>query len=180
MILSDYDIQQYQNLMEGGLMSPFDRDQLNPASYDVRLSSVVRWFDTEIAELDTADLVRHTISHEDESFILEPGMFVLGSTIEKVRLPMDLVARVEGKSSLGRLGLMVHVTAGYIDPGFEGQITLEIKNVNNIPIRLHWSMRIAQIAFQRMSSAPIKGYDQTGHYQGQEGPTESRYRIDAG
>lgn len=177
LILSDYDILQYQKLYEGGLISPFDKAQVNPASYDLRLSAVTRWF-VKDQQLDTRNLVGHTVPYEGEQFLLEPGEFILGATEETVRLPLELAARVEGKSSLGRLGLMVHVTAGYIDPEFSGQITLEIKNINNVPIVLHAGMRIAQIAFERMSSVPMKGYSQTGHYQGQEGPTESRYRYD--
>lgn len=164
--------------MDGGLISPFDREQINPASYDLRLHYMTRWFDRTM-KLDTADLEEHTFPYEIEDFVLlEPDEFILGCTQERVSLPADLVARVEGKSSLGRLGLMVHVTAGYIDPGFDGQVTLEIKNVNRVPIKLYAGMRIGQIAFERMSSVPIKDYNQTGHYQGQEGPTESRYKYD--
>lgn len=176
MILSDYDIQSYQRLMEGGLVDPFNTDQLNPASYDLRLHYMTRWFTDE--PLDIMDVGGHTVPHEDESFTLEPGEFILGCTQEEISLPMDLAARVEGKSSLGRLGLMIHVTAGYIDPGFSGQITLEIKNTNKVPLTLYTGMRIGQIAFERMNSAPIRGYDQTGRYQGQMGPTESRYKYD--
>lgn len=177
MILSDYDILQYQKLYEGGLLSPFDKDQVNPASYDLRLSPVTRWF-VKDQKLDTMDLRPHTVPYESEQLLLEPGEFILGATEETVNLPLELAARVEGKSSLGRLGLMVHVTAGYVDPGFVGQVTLEIKNVNSVPIMLYSGMRIAHIAFERMSSVPMKGYDQTGNYQGQQGPTESRYRYD--
>jgi dCTP deaminase len=122
---------------------------------------------TELVEIDG-----------DEPFILHPGEFVLGSTRERVTLPDDLVARLEGKSSLGRLGLLIHSTAGFIDPGFDGHVTLELSNVANLPITIYDGMKIGQISFMRMTEparAPY-GSDTTGSkYQGQRGPTPSRY-----
>ena len=116
-------------------------------------------------------------------FALHPGEFVLGSTLERVALPDDLVGRLEGKSSLGRVGLIIHSTAGYIDPGFEGQITLELSNVATVPILLYPGMRVAQISFLTMTTPAERPYASPGlesHYQGQTGPTESRLRVGPG
>ena len=113
-------------------------------------------------------------------FVLHPGEFVLGSTFERVALPDDLVGRLEGKSSLGRVGLIIHSTAGYVDPGFEGQITLELSNVATVPILLYPGMRVAQISFLTMTTPAARPYASPGldsHYQGQRGPTESRLRV---
>jgi len=115
---------------------------------------------------------------EDEAFILHPGEFVLGSTIERVRLPDDLVARLEGKSSLGRLGLLIHSTAGYVDPGWDGFLTLELSNVANLPITIYPHMKIGQISFFRLSTPAEVPYGSKGtrsKYQGQRGPTASRF-----
>jgi dCTP deaminase len=115
---------------------------------------------------------------DDDPFILHPGEFVLGSTAEYVRLPNDLVARLEGKSSLGRLGLLIHSTAGYVDPGFEGHLTLELSNVANLPITIYPNMKIGQISFFRLSSAAENPYGSSkvgSKYQGQRGPTPSKY-----
>jgi dCTP deaminase len=117
----------------------------------------------------------------DEPFILHPGEFVLGSTLERVGLPDDLVARLEGKSSLGRLGLLIHSTAGYVDPGWDGNLTLELSNVANLPITLYDGMKIGQISFQRLTS-PVEvayGDDRIGsRYRGQRDPTASLYHRD--
>ena len=117
----------------------------------------------------------------DEPFILHPGEFVLGATYERVGLPNDLVARLEGRSSLGRLGLMIHSTAGYVDPGWEGTLTLELSNVANLPIKLYDGMKIGQISFQRMSSPAEVAYGDErigSRYRGQTDPTASRYHAD--
>ena len=114
----------------------------------------------------------------DEPFILHPGEFVLGSTRERVALPDDLVARLEGKSSLGRLGLLIHSTAGFIDPGFDGHVTLELSNVANLPITIYEGMKIGQISFMKMTEAAAKPYgsgELGSKYQGQRGPTASQY-----
>ena len=114
----------------------------------------------------------------DEQFILHPGEFVLGSTLERVALPDDLVARLEGKSSLGRLGLLIHSTAGYVDPGWDGNLTLELSNVANLPITLFDGMKIGQISFQRLSSPVERAYGDPSlgsRYRGQTDPTASRY-----
>lgn len=179
MILSDYDIRTYQE--RGALeISPYSRNQINPASYDVRLGETIRTFPPSNEPLDLRDLTPHTKVSviPDEGWVLEPGDFLLGTTEERVYIPEDMVCMVNGKSSLGRLGILVHATAGYVDPGFEGEITLEISNLLPRPVILYKGMRIAQLVFAKMASAPGGGYHIKGRYQGQEGPTESRYTLD--
>src|SRR2546423_15234734 len=115
---------------------------------------------------------------QEEAFIRHPGEFVLGSTLERVRIPDDLVARLEGKSSLGRLGLLIHSTAGYVDPGWNGYLTLELSNVSNLPITIYPAMKIGQISFFRLTTAaetPYGSRDRGSKYQGQRGPTASRF-----
>ncbi|MGH2554254.1 MAG: dCTP deaminase, partial [Actinomycetota bacterium] len=127
---------------------------------------------------DQSDLTRMVEPEGDNPFILHPGEFVLGSTLERVRLPDDLVARLEGKSSLGRLGLLIHSTAGYVDPGWDGFLTLELSNVANLPITIYAGMKIGQISFFRLTSAAERPYgsrDRGSKYQGQQGPTASRF-----
>ena len=124
---------------------------------------------------DVTELVETT---DGEPFILHPGEFVLGSTLERVALPDDLVARLEGKSSLGRLGLLIHSTAGYVDPGWDGYLTLELSNVANLPITIYPSMKIGQISFFRLSTpadVPYGSSSMKSKYQGQRGPTASRF-----
>lgn len=184
MLVPDHEIisrVQWGNL----LIRPFDEDLVQPASVDVRLSEWVR-VPHPLAVgagtvLDVADLLPdHTEVRRipEEGWVLQPGAFLLGCTLEWVELPSDLTARVEGKSSVGRLGVTAHITAGFIDPGFRGQVTLEIANLMPMPVRLRRGMRIAQLAFTEMTSEPKRLYGQAGHYQGQRGPTESRYRLD--
>ncbi len=185
MILSDTMI----NLSDDVAITPYDPDQLNPASYDLRLSDqlMIGSYMGDLSSLqgpiDLADLPDDYLTHhqipEGRSYTLYPGEFILGCTSERVTLPGSLAARVEGKSSLARVGLAVHVTGGFIDPGFDGQITLEIVNLFNRPLCLHPGMRIAQIAFMMIMGNVGKSYAVTGHYQGQTGPTLSRYRMDA-
>jgi dCTP deaminase len=125
---------------------------------------------TRLVEIDAED--------PERTFILHPGEFVLGSTLERVALPDDTVGRIDGKSSLGRLGLLIHSTAGFIDPGFDGHITLELSNVASLPITLYPGMKIGQISFLRMTTAADVPYGATqlgSKYQGQRGPTPSRY-----
>ncbi|MFE0490249.1 dCTP deaminase [Streptomyces griseoaurantiacus] len=160
---------------------PFDPERVQPASVDLLLDQYVRTLTPWGGFIDVADVEEgHTTLSEIEEagWLLQPGEFLLGSTVERVSLPDDLAARVEGKSSLGRLGLTVHVTAGFIDPGFSGQITLEIANLSGTPIRLRRLMPIAQLCLVPMSAAPVRPYGRAGnHYQGQYGPTESRYEL---
>jgi dCTP deaminase len=157
---------------------PFSVDNLNPASYDLTLHQTIRIMSSESGPLDLADLQPYSVPYDiDSSYDMAPGEFLLACTSETVRLSDTIVGRVEGKSSLARVGLAVHVTGGFIDPGFQGQITLEIVNLFPRPIRIYPYMRIAQIAFTPTDGTPARTYSSTGHYNGQFGPTESRYRI---
>lgn len=155
---------------------------LQPSSIDVRIDRYFRLFDNhKYSEIDPsreqADLTRLIAVDPDEGFILHPGEFVLGSTFEQVTLPNDIAARLEGKSSLGRLGLLTHSTAGFIDPGFSGHVTLELSNMATLPIRLWPGMKIGQLCFFQLSSAADNPYGQgaqNSRYHGQKGPTASR------
>ncbi|HKP18186.1 MAG TPA: dCTP deaminase [Gaiellaceae bacterium] len=181
MVLSDRTIQRL--LAEGRIeIDPYDPALLQPSSVDVRVDRYFRVFrnsrypyiDVKQAQEDLTELVEI----DGDPFILHPGEFVLGSTLERVRLPDDLVARLEGKSSLGRLGLLIHSTAGFIDPGWDGHVTLELSNVANLPITIYHGMKIGQVSFVQLSEAAEKPYGSGGlgsKYQGQQGPTPSRY-----
>ena len=182
MILSDRTI--VEEIKAGRIeIDPFDEQCVQPSSVDLHVDRRFRTFHnarypfidvkkempglTELVEVDG-----------DNPFILHPGEFVLGSTLERVRLPDDLVARLEGKSSLGRLGLLIHSTAGYVDPGWDGFLTLELSNVANLPITIYAGMKIGQISFFRLTSAAERPYgsrDRGSKYQGQQGPTASRF-----
>ena len=181
MLLSDRDIQ--AELDAGRVaLEPFDPSMVQPSSIDVRLDRFFRTFENhryphiDPAE-DQPDLTREVEPEGEEPFILHPGEFVLGSTYEVVTLPDDVAARLEGKSSLGRLGLLTHSTAGFIDPGFSGHVTLELANVANLPIKLWPGMKIGQLCFYRLSSPAEHPYGSEKYgsrYQGQRGPTPSR------
>ena len=182
MILSDRDIR--AALAEGTIgIEPFDDADIQPSSVDLHVDRYFRTFhNARYPFIDVKkpmeDLTEMVEVGEEEAFILHPGEFVLGSTSEYVRLPNDLVARLEGKSSLGRLGLLIHSTAGYVDPGFEGRLTLELSNVANLPITLYPGMKIGQISFFRLTSDAENPYGSgkvRSKYQGQRGPTPSRY-----
>ena len=168
-------------------MSGFDPEHLNPASYDLTLSPVIRASTGLKGILDVAAIepgYTRVLEMGENGMVLFPGEFILAATNEVVTIPQDLAARVEGKSSLGRIGLAVHITAGFIDPGFHGSITLEIVNLLGRPIRLRPNMRIAQIAFIRMAARPFRGYEKTGHYQHQgtglvSEPVESCFKMAA-
>lgn len=163
-------------------VEPFDIEMIQPSSIDVRLDRMFRVFENHKyphidPSIEQADLTRLIEPDGDEPFILHPGEFVLGSTLEVVSLPDDLAGRLEGKSSLGRLGLLTHSTAGFIDPGFSGHITLELSNVATLPIKLFPGMKIGQLCLIRLSSPADHPYgsDKYGsRYQGQRGPTASR------
>lgn len=181
MLLSDRDIQAELDAKRIGL-EPFDPAMIQPSSIDVRLDRFFRVFENhryphiDPAE-DQPELTREVEPIGDEPFILHPGEFVLGSTYEVVTLPDDVAARLEGKSSLGRLGLLTHSTAGFIDPGFSGHVTLELANVANLPIKLWPGMKIGQLCFFRLSSPAEHPYGSAKYgsrYQGQRGPTPSR------
>lgn len=158
---------------------------IQPSSIDVRIDRYFRLFDNhkypviDPAE-DQPELTRLIDVAPDEPFILHPGEFVLGSTFEQVTLPEDIAARLEGKSSLGRLGLLTHSTAGFIDPGFSGHVTLELSNMATLPIKLWPGMKIGQLCFFRLSSPAEKPYgsaEYSSRYHGQRGPTASRSHL---
>ena len=181
MLLSDRDILAEIDAKRVGL-DPYDASMIQPSSIDVRLDKFFRVFDNhKYPHIDPAqdqsDLTRPIEVESGEAFVLHPGEFVLGSTFEFVSLPDDVAARLEGKSSLGRLGLMTHSTAGFIDPGFEGHITLELANVATLPIKLYPGMKIGQLCFFRLTSPAENPYGSAKYgsrYQGQRGPTASR------
>jgi dCTP deaminase len=164
------------------VLEPYDEALLQPSSIDFRLDRYFRVFENHRyphidPAADQSDLTREVEPNGDEPFILHPGEFVLGSTLEVVSLPDDLAARVEGKSSLGRLGLLTHATAGFVDPGFSGHVTLELANVATLPIKLYPGMKIGQLCFFRLSSPAEHPYGSAKYgsrYQGQRGPTPSR------
>jgi dCTP deaminase len=163
-------------------LEPFEPAMVQPSSIDVRLDRFFRVFENHKyphidPSVDQPDLTRMVEPEGDEPFILHPGEFVLGSTYEVVTLPDDVAARLEGKSSLGRLGLLTHSTAGFIDPGFSGHVTLELSNVATLPIKLWPGMKIGQLCFFRLSSPAENPYGSAKYgsrYQGQRGPTPSR------
>ena len=181
MLLSDRDIRTEISTGRVGL-DPWDASMVQPSSVDVRLDRYFRLFDNhKYPVIDPAaeqpDLTRLVEVEPDEPFVLHPGEFVLGSTYEQITLPDDIAARVEGKSSLGRLGLLTHATAGFVDPGFSGHVTLELSNVATLPIVLHPGMKIGQLCFFQLSSPAQHPYGSAtygSHYQGQRGPTASR------
>jgi dCTP deaminase len=163
-------------------LEPFDREMVQPSSIDVRLDRFFRVFENHrYGYIDPAeeqdDLTRQVEPQGEEPFILHPGEFVLGSTYEVVSLPDDVAARLEGKSSLGRLGLLTHATAGFVDPGFSGHVTLELANVATLPIKLYPGMKIGQFCFFRLTSPSEHPYGSAKYgsrYQGQRGPTPSK------
>jgi len=186
MILSDADIRKY---LESGKLrvEPLEPSvQVQPSSIDLRLGKHFKVF-RHISKgyidplSDNAEDYTEDVFVEGATFILHPGEFVLGSVKEWLELPHDLVARVEGRSSMGRLALLVHATAGYIDPGFKGNITLELSNVGKMPLVLHPGMRICQIALEKLSSSCEQPYGHPAReskYQMQEGATTSRIHLD--
>ena len=182
MVLSDRTIK--AEISAGRIViDPFDARLVQPSSVDVRVDNKFRVFhnarhpfiDVRKPMDDLTELIEVS---KEEAFILHPGEFVLGSTLERVALPDDLVARLEGKSSLGRLGLLIHSTAGYVDPGWDGYLTLELSNVANLPITIYPRMKIGQISFFRLTTAadmPYGSKKTRSKYQGQRGPTASRF-----
>ena len=181
-ILSDKDVKAQ---IEAGriVIEPYDATCIQPSSVDVKISNLFRVFRNHTAGVidvkkDMTDLTELVEIPMDGVFMLHPGEFVLGSTLERVGVPDDLVARVEGKSSLGRLGLLIHSTAGFIEAGFDGHVTLELANVANLPITLYPGMKIGQVSFMKMTSPAENPYGsgaKGSKYQGQRGPTPSRY-----
>jgi dCTP deaminase len=180
-LLSDRDIRAE---LDAGrvVLDPYESSMLQPSSIDVRLDKYFRLFDNHRYPFidpsqEQPELTRLVEAGGDEPLVLHPGEFVLGSTFESVTLPDDVAARLEGKSSLGRLGLLTHSTAGFIDPGFSGHVTLELSNVATLPITLWPGMKIGQMCFFRLSSPaehPYGSSEYGSRYQGQRGPTASR------
>ena len=182
MVLSDRTIEKL--IADGRIgIDPYDVSLLQPSSVDVRVDRYFRVFhNARYPYIDVRnpqpDLTELLTIENDEPFVLHPGEFVLGQTLEWTELPNDLVARLEGKSSLGRLGLLIHSTAGYVDPGWKGNLTLELSNVANLPITIYRGMKIGQISFMQLSeptSTPYGSSSLGSKYQGQRGPTPSRY-----
>jgi dCTP deaminase len=180
-LLSDRDIR--AEIAAGRVgCEPFTESMIQPSSVDVRLDKFFRVFENHKysvidPSIEQPDLTREVITEGDEPFILHPGEFVLASTYEVITLPDDIAGRLEGKSSLGRLGLLTHSTAGFIDPGFSGHITLELSNVANLPVKLYPGMKIGQLCLIKLSSPAEHPYGSEKYgsrYQGQRGPTASR------
>ena len=182
MVLSDRSIREE---IESGriVIDPLGEGSIQPSSVDLHVDQYFRLFrnhtqrviDVRESQEDLTELVD---VGPETPLILHPGEFVLGSTVERVGVPHDLVARLEGKSSLGRLGLLIHSTAGFVDAGWDGHLTLELSNVANLPITVYPGMKIGQISFLRMTTAAERPYGSSGlgsKYQGQWGPTPSRY-----
>jgi dCTP deaminase len=182
MVLSDRSIRE---ALDAGriVIDPRDDACIQPSSVDLHVDRYFRLFRNHTSRVidvreDQEDLTELVDIGEDLPLILHPGEFVLGSTQEKVKLPDDLVARLEGKSSLGRLGLLIHSTAGFVDAGWDGHLTLELSNVANLPITVYPGMKIGQISFLQMTTPADNPYGSAGlksKYQGQRGPTPSRY-----
>ena len=184
MLLSDRDIK--AEIAQGRVqLAPFDLAMVQPSSIDVRLDRFFRTFENHRYPFidpatEQSDLTRPVETAAEEAFILHPGEFVLASTYEVITLPDDIAGRLEGKSSLGRLGLLTHSTAGFIDPGFSGHVTLELSNVATLPIKLWPGMKIGQLCLFRLSSAAEHPYGSAiygSRYQGQRGPTPSKSNL---
>jgi dCTP deaminase len=181
-VLSDGTI---RRLVEEGriVFDPWEPGLVQPASVDLRMGDSFRVFHNHrAAAIDLRDpptnLTEEVTIDGAEAFVIHPGEFVLGRTLERVELPDDIVARIEGKSSIGRLGLIVHATAGFVDPGFKGSLTLEITNLTRIPIKLYAGLPIAQLSFMTLDAPAERPYGSAelgSHYQGQLAATESRY-----
>ncbi len=181
-VLSDGTI--LQLVQDGRIrIDPWDPKLVQPASVDLRLGDSFRVFHNHRASaIDLREpplgLTEEVVIGADESFVIHPGEFCLGRTLEWVELPDDIVARIEGKSSIGRLGLIVHATAGFCDPGWKGTLTLELNNLTRIPIKLYPGLQIAQLSFMSLDRPALRPYgspDLGSHYQGQRAATESRY-----
>ncbi len=183
MILSDRDIKKLV-AQKRLVIKPYDPNCVQPSTYNLHFSNRVRVFDTHKASIvdikEKIDISR-LVTVEKEGFILHPNEFILGSTVEYFKIPKSLAAKLEGRSSLGRLGLIIHATAGYVDPGFSGHLTFEISNISRLPIKLYPFMKIAQICFFKMSSPVAIPYGDKrlkSKYMNQKGPTASRIYLE--
>ena len=185
MILSDRDIERAVRSGRIGI-DPFEPSHVQPSSVDLRVDRRFRVFENHLYPIIDPKVYQPGLTKEmevppDSSFVLHPGEFVLGATVERITLADDIVARLEGKSSLGRIGLLIHSTAGFVDPGFDGYLTLELANVANLPIAIYPQMLIGQISFYLLSSSARSPYgagSSGSKYQGQRGPTPSRVHED--
>ncbi len=185
MVLSDVTIK--EQIEKGNIViDPLDPNDIQPASVDVHLDNKVLVFRNsrrpyiDIRE-DLEGLMDLETIDDETPFILHPGEFILGSTLENIEIPADLVARLEGKSSLGRIGLLIHSTAGYVDPGWKGNLTLELSNVSNLPITLYYKMKIGQLSFLQLTTPATRLYGSSelgSKYQGQKLPTASKLHKD--
>ena len=185
MVLSDRTIKEY--LDNGAIViDPLDLKDIQPASVDLHLDKKILVFRNSTEPFidlkkDLPDLTEEHIIKNDQPFILHPGEFILASTIERIKIPVDIVARLEGKSSLGRVGLLIHSTAGYVDPGWDGKLTLELTNVSRLPITLYYGMRIGQISFLKLTTPVNREYGSPelgSRYKGQQDPTASKAHLD--
>ncbi|MAU56282.1 MAG: dCTP deaminase [Dehalococcoidia bacterium] len=185
MVLSDKTIKEY--LEKGNiLIDPLDEKDIQPASVDLHIDNGILVFKNSTEPFidlrkELPNLTEKIEIQKEEPFMLHPGEFVLASTIERIKLGTNVVGRLEGKSSLGRVGLLIHSTAGYVDPGWDGQLTLELTNVAKLPITLYYGMRIGQISFLDLSSEAENPYGSSklsSRYQGQSDPTASKIHID--
>lgn len=185
MVLSDKTIKEY--LEKGNiLIDPLDEKDIQPASVDLHIDNGILVFKNSSEPFidlrkELPNLTEKIEIQKEEPFMLHPGEFVLASTIERIKLGTNVVGRLEGKSSLGRVGLLIHSTAGYVDPGWDGQLTLELTNVAKLPITLYYGMRIGQISFLSLSSEAENPYGSSklsSRYQGQSDPTASKIHID--
>jgi dCTP deaminase len=185
MVLSDRSIR--EELAAGRLIiEPLEPDSIQPSSVDLRLDRLFRVFgESERPHIDVRepcdDLTELVEVGDDEPFLIEPGGFVLANTLETITLPNDIVARLDGRSSLGRLGLLVHATAGYVDPGWSGKLTLELSNAARLPIAVYYGMKVCQVSFLRLSTPVERPYGSPelgSKYQGQQEPTPSRIHQD--
>ena len=166
-------------------IDPWDETMVQPASVYLRLGDTFRVFHNHrVSTIDLREpprgLTEEVKVDEDQPFVIHPGEFCLGRTMEWIELPDDIVSRIEGKSSIGRLGLIVHATAGFCDPGWKGTLTLELNNLTRVPIKLYAGLPIAQLSFMTLDAAALRpyGHEQLGsHYQGQLEATESRYQV---
>jgi len=176
-VLSDRDLKQLQR--EYQIINPFIEENIGPASIDLMLGNefaIVRKERVDIIDPEKDQMYMYEIIKANDYFILHPGEFVLGTTVEEIYVPPEYVAQVDGRSSWGRLGIIVHATAGFIDPGFKGKITLEISNINHVPVKLKVGARIAQIYFTKLTSPAINPYH--GKYQGQKTVEVSKVFMD--
>jgi len=185
MVLSDISIKK-EIKNKNIIIEPLGENAIQPASIDVRLDENILVFrNTDIPYIDVKNIEQNLTSlvkiDDEKPFILHPSQFVLGSTLEYVEIPTHLVSRLEGKSSLGRVGLLIHSTAGYVDPGFKGNITLELSNVSNLPITLYKGMKIGQMSFNQLTTpveTPYGSEKLNSKYQGQRLPTASLFHKD--